>query len=295
MQNQKPSHGGSILLPNNRIEHGAASYRGFAEGGGKPPLDSTDETVVMKQGRSPLLKPACGMTQALGTDTVSVRVSIVVPVFNEENTVGEVVAKLLMIPRIDEIILVDDGCRPEAAKELHRLASQDRVWLVVHRENQGKGAALRTGFEVATGDIIVVQDADLEYAPHDILPLLQPILRGEADVVYGSRYLNRNGSKGAGLSHLANWALTRLSNCLTGLGLTDMETGHKAFCREAIAEIVIEENRFGVEPELTAKLARRGWRFKEVPVSYEPRSRAEGKKIGWIDGLRALWCIMRYR
>lgn len=225
----------------------------------------------------------------------SVRVSVVVPVFNEEKTVGEVVARLLKLPAVDEVILVDDGCEPAAARELERVASQDRVWLVVHSQNRGKGAALRTGFERATGDIIVIQDADLEYAPQNIPRLLEPLLRGDADVVYGSRYLDRSGRKGAWLHRIANVILTHLSNRLTGLKLTDMETGHKAFRKDAIDQIVIEEDRFGVEPELTAKLARGGWQFREVPVSYEPRTRADGKKIGWMDGCRALWCILRYR
>ncbi len=166
--------------------------------------------------------------------------------------------------------------------------------VIYKTKNEGKGAALRDGFHAARGDIVIVQDADLEYHPRDILPLLGPILNNEAEVVYGSRYLGDNVRDGSWLHRLGNAALTWLSNSLTGFRLTDMETCYKAFRSDVLRSIEIEQNRFGFEPEVTAKLARRGYRVKELPVDYNARSYDEGKKIGVRDGINALYCIVRY-
>lgn len=195
-----------------------------------------------------------------------------------------------------EIIVIDDGSVDGTREFLKdRIAPKvDRV--ILQEKNQGKGAALRTGFQAATGDFVIVQDADLEYDPQDVPRLLPPILDGRADVVYGSRFSDMSSLKGYRFWHsFGNRFLTRFSNLVTGLSLTDMETCYKLFKREIIQSIPIRENRFGFEPEITAKIARRGCRVHEVAISYDPRTYAEGKKIGWKDGLRALWCILKYR
>ena len=166
--------------------------------------------------------------------------------------------------------------------------------IIYHEKNAGKGAALRTGFAAATGDIVIVQDADLEYDPEEYSKVIAPIVSGEADVCYGSRFLN-SPAKGYFSNRMANKFLTRLSNLFTGLKLTDMETCYKAFRREIIQKIDIQENRFGFEPEITAKIARLGLRVCEVPISYHPRLKEQGKKIGFKDGLRAIYCILKYR
>ena len=175
---------------------------------------------------------------------------------------------------------------------LKQLESTATVEAIYKRQNAGKGAALRDGFTQAIGDIVVVQDADVEYDPQDITRLIEPILRDEADVVYGSRFLSKPQT--SRLHRFGNWALTLASNWTTGLKLTDMETCYKAFRRDVLASLSLQQNRFGFEPEVTAKIARRGYRVVEVPISYRPRSYAEGKKIGIRDLLSTLWCIVRY-
>jgi glycosyltransferase involved in cell wall biosynthesis len=223
--------------------------------------------------------------------------SVVIPVFNERATLAEVMRRVRAVRVPKEIIVVDDGSTDGTRQLLAAFEGQAGVRVAYHDRNRGKGAALRTGFALARGDVVLVQDADLEYDPADYPDLLRPIAEGCADVVYGSRFLGRGIRRGPGFWHgLANRLLTALSNALTGLGLTDMETGHKAFRREALASVAgsLREQRFGVEPELTCKLARGGWRFREVAVTYAARTRAEGKKIGWRDGVRAVWCLLRY-
>ena len=220
--------------------------------------------------------------------------SVVIPVFNEETTIRELLARVHALPLPLEIVVVDDHSSDRTPDELRRWQGVENVKVVCHEKNLGKGAALRTGFEAATGEIVVIQDADLEYDPRDILKLLQPILDGQADTVYGSRFLENQQQDPSCFHRLANHMLTMTSNLATGLRLTDMETCYKAFRREVIRDLPIRQNRFGFEPEVTAKLARRGIRLREVPVNYHPRSRNEGKKIGWRDGLNALFCIARY-
>jgi glycosyltransferase involved in cell wall biosynthesis len=222
--------------------------------------------------------------------------SVVIPCFNEAETLEQLVDAVLAAPVRDmELILVDDGSS-DGTRELIRTKLEERVGQVIfHDRNQGKGAALRTGFAAANGDIVLVQDADLEYDPRDYPKLLAPILEGKADVVFGTRFAGGQSHRVLYFWHsVANRLLTLLSNMLTDLNLTDMEVCYKAFRREVLRGIAIEEDRFGFEPEITAKVARLGCRIYEVGVSYAGRTYAEGKKIGWRDGLRAVWCILKY-
>lgn len=223
--------------------------------------------------------------------------SVVIPVYNEAKTLEKVIARVRDTHLPMEIICVDDGSQDGTREVLERLAVEQDIKAVFHGKNQGKGAALRTGFMEATGDIVVVQDADMEYDPQDIRLLLQPILDNTADVVYGSRF---NGPDRAvsPLWHLAaNKLITNLFNVFHGHRFTDVETCYKLFRREMIQEVApkLRENRFGIELEVTARLLKnRNVRFHERPIRYDRRSYAEGKKIGWRDGLWALWCIVRY-
>ena len=222
--------------------------------------------------------------------------SVIIPCYNEKNNIRGIVDKVRH-SGIDpmEIIIVDDcsgnGTREILAGEIAPLVSQ----IIYHEINQGKGAALRTGFKAATGRVVMIQDADLEYDPLEYGQVIAPILDGSADVVFGSRF--KRGSKFGGYwqNKVANRLLTVLSNLFTGLHITDMETCYKAFKREIIQSIHLEENRFGFEPEVTAKVAQMNCRILEVPISYYPRTKKEGKKIGFKDGLRALYCIVKYR
>jgi glycosyltransferase involved in cell wall biosynthesis len=194
-----------------------------------------------------------------------------------------------------ELIVIDD-CSTDGTKEVLELVIRPLVSKIIyHEQNGGKGAALRTGFQAATGRICIVQDADLEYDPGEYPRVIQPILDGEADVVLGSRFIEGSDFGGYTQNRMANKGLTALSNLFTGLHLTDMETCYKAFKREIIQSIEIEENRFGFEPEIVAKLAKLKCRIKEVPISYHPRTVEEGKKIGFRDGMRALYCIAKYK
>jgi glycosyltransferase involved in cell wall biosynthesis len=223
------------------------------------------------------------------------KLSVVVPVYNERATISRIVHAILDVPLDKEIVIVDDCSSDGTRDELAVLQSRPEIRVIYHEKNQGKGAALRTGFAAASGDIVIVQDADLEYDPREYPKLVQPIVEGKADVVFGSRFVGGEPRSVLHLSHaLANKALTLLSNLCTGLHLTDMETCHKAFRIEVIRQIRVEENRFGFEPEITAKIARLRCRIYEVGVSFSGRTYAEGKKIGWRDGVRAIWCIVKY-
>ena len=223
-------------------------------------------------------------------------VSIVIPCFNEVGTLEKVIDAVEGSEISDlEIIIVDDGST-DGTDDLIRDKIESRVARVIrHERNLGKGAALRSGFAAATGDVVLVQDADLEYSPRDYPKLLGPIFEGRADVVYGSRFTGGESHRVLFFWHsVLNKALTLLSNMLTDLNLTDMEVCYKAFRREVLQAITIEEDRFGFEPEITAKVAKLGCRIYEVGVSYAGRTYAEGKKIGWRDGLHAVWCVLKY-
>lgn len=221
--------------------------------------------------------------------------SIVIPIFNEKETVRQVIDVVRATPYRKEIIVVDDGSTDGTGALLSQLDFPD-VQVITHPKNCGKGRALQTGFAVARGDIVLIQDADLEYDPREYATLLQPILDDKADVVYGSRFAGYGAHRVLYFWHfIGNRFLTLLSNLFTNLNLTDMETCYKVFRRQIIQEITIQENHFGVEPEMTAKIAKiRGVRIYEVPISYYGRTYDEGKKIGWKDGLWAIWCIVRY-
>lgn len=224
------------------------------------------------------------------------KLSVIVPVYNERPVIAELLRRVQAVPIPKELIVVDDGSI-DGTRDVLRDMERGGLIVVYQPVNRGKGAALREGFRRASGDVILVQDADLEYDPAEYPRLLQPILEGRADIVFGSRFLG-DGWRGATyLQYAANKALTRLSNVFTRLRLTDMETGYKVFRREVLREMNLKANRFGFEPEVTAKIARRRqspWRVVEVPISYSPRTYAEGKKIGLRDAVDALYCVVRY-
>ena len=224
------------------------------------------------------------------------KLSVVMPVYNEGATLREVVEKVLSVPIEIELICVDDGSRDGSRDILAELQKQfPQVRTFFQSQNMGKGAALRRGIQEATGDFVIIQDADLEYDPTDYSRLLQPLIQGKADVVFGSRFLGEGPHRVLYFWHsVGNWILTLLSNCLTNINLTDMETCYKVFRREVIQSIPIEENRFGFEPEITVKVAQRKLRIYEVGISYSGRTYEEGKKIGWKDGFRALYCLVKY-
>ena len=222
--------------------------------------------------------------------------SVIMPVYNEAKTVEEVIRKVLEQPQVAELITVNDASQDGTGKVLKELAqSLPKMRVLEHSVNQGKGAALRTGISHATQPYVLIQDADLEYDPEEYPILLKPILSGKADVVFGSRFIGGEAHRVLYFWHsIGNRFLTLLSNMFTNLNLTDMETCYKVFRREVIQSIRIEENRFGFEPEITAKVARKNVRIYEVAISYSGRTYAEGKKIGWKDGLSAIRCILKY-
>lgn len=221
---------------------------------------------------------------------------VVMPVYNEEKTIHIIVEKVLARPEVAELVMVNDCSKDGTWKRMQELAeTDDRIRIFTHDVNQGKGAALRTGFEKVNSEIVIIQDADLEYDPDEYPKLLMPILTGRADVVFGSRFLGSGMHRVLYFWHyMGNRFLTTLSNMFTNLNLTDMETCYKVFRREVLKKIVIHENRFGFEPEITAKVAKMKVPIYEVSISYYGRTYEEGKKIGWKDGVRAIWCILKY-
>ncbi len=222
------------------------------------------------------------------------KLSVVIPVYNEKETILRVIARIAALPLSTEIIVVDD-CSTDGTRELlARLVSIPDLRIYLQSPNQGKGAALRTGFQHCTGDFVLIQDADLEYDPRDIPGLLEPLLLDQADAVYGSRFLGDEPQDKSLIHRLGNAVLTRAANLFNGTDLTDMETCYKVFKREILEDIRIDQERFGFEPEITAKLARRGYRIVERPVSYNSRGYDEGKKIGIKDLFNAFYCIGRY-
>lgn len=225
------------------------------------------------------------------------KLSVVMPVYNEEATLRYMVERVLEMTPIDtELICVDDGSRDRSRQILDELRREHpSLRVLLHERNTGKGAAIRTGIQAATGDFVVIQDADLEYDPVEYPNLLEPLIQGKADVVYGSRFLSGRPHRVLYFWHsVGNRVLTLLSNALTDINLSDMETCYKAFRREVIQSIPTHENRFGFEPEITVKIAKRGLRIYEVGISYWGRTYEEGKKIGWKDGVRALWVLLKY-
>ena len=221
--------------------------------------------------------------------------SVVIPCYNEKDSIHVIVDKVLKAPVTNkEIIIVDDMSTDGTSEILDREINPYVSKVIHHEVNQGKGGALRTGIRHATGDVVIIQDADLEYDPNEYPLTVMPIVNDECDVCYGSRFLHQ-APKGYRANRIANKFLTSLSNAFTHLHLTDMETCYKTFKREIIQAVDIEENRFGFEPEITAKIAKMNVRVKEVPISYFPRTNEDGKKIGFKDGLRAIYCIWKYR
>lgn len=220
--------------------------------------------------------------------------SVVMPCFNERDTIEAIVARVLASPYTAEIVIVDDRST-DGTREILERFDDPRVRVIFQPENAGKGAALRRGFKEVTADFVIVQDADLEYDPHDYVEVLGPLIAGEADVVFGSRFSLARPHRVLYFWHsVGNKGLTLMSNLFTNLNLTDMETCYKAFRREVIQSIEVEEDRFGFEPEITAKVAKGGWRVWEVGISYAGRTYAEGKKIGWKDAVRASYCVVKY-
>jgi glycosyltransferase involved in cell wall biosynthesis len=221
-------------------------------------------------------------------------VSIIVPVFNEKDTIKQIIDTILSTPCKKEVIVIDDGST-DGTRDILNKFKHPNVKVVLHEKNCGKGKAIQTGINSSRGDIILIQDADLEYDPNEYPILLQPFLAGKADVVYGSRFKGMGAHRVLYFWHyLGNKFLTLLSNIFTDLNLTDMECCYKVFTRDALTGIKIEENRFGFEPEITAKISKKNLRIYEVPISYYGRTYAEGKKINWKDGFRALYCILKY-
>ena len=255
------------------------------------PLTTSDDQYLDRLDQTLDVLEAATTPAERATD---LKVSVVIPAFNERDTIGEIVDRVQAVGLHSEIVVVDD-CSTDGTREvLTELDKNSDVRVFMHDCTRGKGAALRTALREVTGEVVLIQDADLEYDPQDYPRLLAPIKRGEADVVYGSRFLENPHQDPSWLHRFGNRLLTVASNSLTGQRLTDMETCYKVFRREIVDDLVLRQDRFGFEPEITAKLARRGARIVEVPVRYRSRGYDEGKKIGVKDGLNAFYCILRY-
>jgi glycosyltransferase involved in cell wall biosynthesis len=222
------------------------------------------------------------------------KISVVMPVYNERQTIHKIIEKVQQVNLEKEIIIVDD-CSTDGTRECLEELKDDTIKIFYHERNKGKGAALQTGFNHVSGDIVIIQDADLEYDPDEYHRLIRPIVSGQADVVYGSRFLSGSERRVLFFWHyVGNKLLTYLSNIITNLNLSDMETCYKVFRSDILKKIRIEQNRFGFEPEFTVKIAKEKLRVYEVGISYYGRDYAEGKKIGWKDGVAALWCLLKY-
>ncbi len=269
----------------------------------QPPLAPTVDQAFLKRLEASIAaaEEAVAVGLEIGNEptaqnekSTALAVSVVIPVYNERDTIAEIVRRVQAVGIHQEIVIVDDYSMDGTRDVLLELAQQPDIRVLMHGYNQGKGAALRTAFAEVEGDVVMIQDADLEYDPKEFPKLLAPIERGETDVVYGSRFLENADQDPSRLHRFGNRMLTGLSNRLTGQRLTDMETCYKVFRREVLQAINFKQNRFGFEPEITAKISRMGKQIVEVPISYEYRSYEEGKKIGIRDGLNAVWCILRY-
>jgi len=224
------------------------------------------------------------------------KLSVVIPVYNEAETIEHVISRVQAVPLEKEIIVVDDFSTDGTRERLQNMSHAENVKIVYHSQNRGKGAALRTGFNSVTGEVVIIQDADLEYDPREYPRLLEPIIDGRADIVYGSRFLGDGPHRVLFFWHyVGNKFLTLMSNAMTNLNLTDMETCYKVFRRQVLEHINLKSNRFGFEPEFTAKVAKNGFRIYEVGISYSGRNYAEGKKITWKDGFKAIFCIIWFR
>jgi glycosyltransferase involved in cell wall biosynthesis len=256
------------------------------------PVSSAERVKILRQ----LLGEAACRQIGIYPIPEGFKLSVVIPVYNEERWIQEVIRRVQAVEMPKEIIIVDD-CSKDRTREILKTITDENVRIFLQERNQGKGAALRRGFAEAIGDVIVVQDADLEYDPAEYPRLLQPIIENKADVVYGSRFIGESHRVLYFWHLIANKVLTLLSNMFTNLNLTDMETCYKVFRREVLQGIKLKSNRFGFEPEVTAKIAKRRphWRIFEIPISYSGRTYEEGKKIGLKDAFNALFCIIRYR
>jgi glycosyltransferase involved in cell wall biosynthesis len=257
------------------------------------PRDNTVNEIASRNALVTIDNAGSLVEEALGNN--SPVVSIIIPAFNEIGTIDKIVNAIRSLPVHKQIVVVDDGSTDGTREYIAKLVNLSGIDVCLHDRNSGKGAAIQSGIQRAIGDIVIVQDADLEYEPSDIMQVIEPIVKGDVDVVYGSRYLANPEQDGSAFHRFGNKVLTGLSNLASGQQLTDMETCYKAFRRELIQSITIEQKRFGFEPEITAKLARRKIRILEVPIQYKPRSWDEGKKIGVKDLVNTLWCIVRYR